>query len=430
MSDKTQITFAHGTDVGRVRDHNEDTVAVFEPADPAMQRQGRLFIVADGMGGYLAGEVASRLAAETTQREYYADPSEEPATRLQNAVQAANAVVFDSAHSERAHSGMGTTLVAAALVESKAYVAAVGDSRVYVVHQGQLSQVTQDHSFVGEQLRAGLLTKEQARLHPQRNVITRALGSQPTVQVDLFEGDLAEGDLLLLCSDGLTGHVPEDQIRETLCQLPPAQAVKRLIEQANESGGSDNISAIVLRVESSTKSATMGASASPKRDTQPTLVGARPTAGEPARKARSISLMWVALGGGVVLVGAAIIGLLALGMGSVWLLGNHAKVTPTLAPSMVAPVTVTPLPTIALTAALTAAPTAASTAAPTAAPMATQPAPIAPAVTLDVVPTATVPFTPPPIAPSASPTPTRPPGTRNAATESGTNAPPSSTPQP
>ena len=190
MSEDLLITFSHGTDVGKVRDHNEDWVEVEDPADSAARRKGRLFIVADGMGGYQAGEVASRLAAETVKREYYADPSEDPTERLRKAVQSANDAVYHSARSDRAHAGMGTTVVVTALIGRKAYIASVGDSRAYVVHKNGISQITQDHSFVGEQIRAGLLTKEQARAHPQRNVITRALGSQATLQVDTFEGEL------------------------------------------------------------------------------------------------------------------------------------------------------------------------------------------------------------------------------------------------
>ena len=139
-------------------------------------------------------------------------------------------------------------MVVTALIDNKAYIASVGDSRAYVVHQGVLSQITQDHSFVGEQIRAGILTKEQARVHPQRNVITRALGSQSTVQVDTFVGELSEGDVLVMCTDGLTGHVPEDRIRDVVTQLPPDQAIAQLIQMAKDDGGTDNITTIVLRV--------------------------------------------------------------------------------------------------------------------------------------------------------------------------------------
>lgn len=336
MSDELPITFSHGTDVGRVRDHNEDWVAVYDPPTPEAKHKGQLFVIADGMGGYLAGEVASRMAVETIQREYYADPSDDPATRLQNAVQTANAAVFDSAHSERAHSGMGTTIVATALIGRKAYIAAVGDSRAYIIHQGKLIQITQDHSFVGEQIRAGLLTKEQARLHPQRNVITRALGSQPTVQVDLFVGELSEGDVLIMCSDGLTGHVPEDRLQDVALELPPEQAIKKLIQMANENGGSDNISVIVLRAGAQTPSpqATPSASsASASLPRQPTSSGLKP--------------IWIGVGAAITLLGVITVGALILGLGGFIVWETKFKATPTTAPTLPASLpTVTPLPPV------------------------------------------------------------------------------------
>lgn len=357
MSDDLQITFSFGSDVGKVRDHNEDWVAVHDPPVLEMKRKGRLFTVADGMGGYLAGEVASKLAVETVQREYYADPSEDPATRLRNAVQAANSLVYMSAHSDSSHAGMGTTIVTTALVGRKAYIASVGDSRAYVVHRGQLSQITQDHSFVGEQIRAGLLTKEQARVHPQRNVITRALGSQPTVQVDSFEGDLSNGDVLLLCTDGLTGHVPEERIRDLLMQLPPKEAVQRLIEAANEGGGTDNISAIVLRVGPlPSGTAQVIATAAPRDKVTQTFAAQATTQPSPAPSSKAakggISLVWI-VGAAIVLVGAIALGALALLAGDV-LLGDNKKTTPTAAPNLAASSTaagaqtVTPLATFAL----------------------------------------------------------------------------------
>jgi serine/threonine protein phosphatase PrpC len=340
MSDDLTFTFAHGTDVGRVREHNEDSVAITDPTDAALKRKGRLFIVADGMGGYQAGEVASQIAAETVQREYYADPSDDPVKRLQNAVQKANNAVYDSAHSDRARAGMGTTIVAMAIVGRKAYLASVGDSRAYIVHQSDLVQITQDHSLVGEQVRAGLLTKEQARTHPQRNVITRALGSQPSVQVDTFEGNLSEGDVMMMCTDGLTGHVPEEHIRTALDQLPPEQAVRQLIELANQGGGTDNISTIVIRT-----GPTHPTEAKPDTDKLPSKTQPVATVAIPGK--RRISLVWVAAGAVSVLIALVALGAMALAGGFV-LERTLIATTPTLAATF-APASVTPLirPTIA-----------------------------------------------------------------------------------
>jgi serine/threonine protein phosphatase PrpC len=336
MSEDLPITFSQGTDVGKVREHNEDWVEIEDPTDADARRKGRLFIVADGMGGYQAGEVASRLAAETVKREYYADPLDDPTARLRNAVQSANEAVYRSARSDRAHAGMGTTVVATALVGRKAYIASVGDSRAYVVHKNEISQITQDHSFVGEQIRAGLLTKEQARVHPQRNVITRALGSQATVQVDTFEGELSDGDILILCTDGLTGHVPEDRIRETVVQLPPQQAVRQLIEMAKEDGGTDNISMLLLR---------MGPPPPVQTATVPAVLAVRPStlvAEAPAVKLmprpapRRISLTWVVVGLVVALVFLGGLAAVALMMSGV-LRGGSGQVNPTPTPTPVVP---------------------------------------------------------------------------------------------
>jgi len=323
MSEDLPITFSHGTDIGKVRDHNEDWVEVYDPTDAAAGSKGRLFIVADGMGGYQAGEVASRLAAETVKRDYYADPSDDPTARLRNAIQSANDAVYHSARSDRAHAGMGTTIVATALIGRKAYIASVGDSRAYLVHKNEISQITQDHSFVGEQIRAGLLTKEQARLHPQRNVITRALGSQATVQVDTFEGELAEGDVLVLCTDGLTGHVTEERIRDTVIQLPPQPAVRQLIEMAKDDGGTDNISAVVLRLGPPPPAPPAQA----VRDS--TTVSVPPAVKRvPPPASKQFNPIWFIVGIVIVLILGGVAGAAALMMSGV-LRGGSGRATPT-----------------------------------------------------------------------------------------------------
>jgi len=343
MSDELQITFARGTDVGVVRDHNEDWVMIEDPSDPALQGKGRLFIVADGMGGYQAGEVASQLAGETVRREYYADPSADPTARLRNAVQVANGVVYRSAQGTTSHAGMGTTMVVTALIDNKAYIASVGDSRAYVVHQGVLSQITQDHSFVGEQIRAGILTKEQARVHPQRNVITRALGSQSTVQIDTFVGELLEGDVLVMCTDGLTGHVSEDHIRDVVTQLPPEQAVAQLIQMAKDDGGTDNITTIVLRVGPPLYDGAITAPVARPQGETTTVVTPQPQAkatlaqsavapawtlqaksAESRKRKGGVSMIWFVVGVLIALMAVGAVGVVALG-----LTGVLRKPTPT-----------------------------------------------------------------------------------------------------
>jgi len=235
------------TDVGRVRSHNEDYVDYFIPSDPEqLARKGSLYVVADGMGGHQAGEVASRRAVEAVIAYYYGDAEHDVGTSLVRAVQAANHQVYTMAQSDPTKAGMGTTLVAVVILGRKVYVANVGDSRAYLINSQGIRQITEDHSWVEEQVRAGLLTHEQASRHPQRNLVTRALGSKPEVQVDLFEGELSEGDTLLLCSDGLTGRVTDQELAFYVTRYPPKEAARQLVALANERGGNDNITVLII----------------------------------------------------------------------------------------------------------------------------------------------------------------------------------------
>jgi len=419
MSDELQITFAQGTDVGVVRDHNEDWATIEDPSDPALQRKGRLFIVADGMGGYQAGEVASQLAGETVRREYYADPAADPTARLRNAVQAANGEVYRSAQGSTSHAGMGTTMVVTALIDNKAYIASVGDSRAYVVHQDVLSQITQDHSFVGEQIRAGILTKEQARVHPQRNVITRALGSQSTVQVDTFVGDLLEGDVLVMCTDGLTGHVPEDRILNVVTQLPPQQAVAQLIQMAKDDGGTDNITTIVLRVGPPLHNGAITVPVpKPQGETTTVMMMPQPQAKAslaqaavtPKRKG-GVSVVWFVVGVLIALMAVGAVGVVALSMSGSLLRGFWGAATPT-ATTALPPVLPTAIPMKATATATPFPPTST----------------IAPTSTFTPTPTHTPTHTPrPPLLPalgaSATPSPSASPSVEPTNSESGTSAP-------
>ncbi|GCE11679.1 Stp1/IreP family PP2C-type Ser/Thr phosphatase [Tengunoibacter tsumagoiensis] len=250
MSKQLRLDVAQLTDVGRKRPHNEDNMAYVIPKDgQVMARKGALFIVADGMGGHAAGEVASEIAVDTVTNVYYQDDSQEVPPSLINAIRRANALIHQRAAENVLRSGMGTTCVAAVLRGNMAYIANVGDSRAYMIRNGQVHQITQDHSWVEEQVRAGLLTKEQARSHAQRNVITRSLGTQSEVDVDIFTEMLEEGDSLILCTDGLSGLVNEDDLQAIVNQYLPQESVYYLVERANENGGSDNITAIVVRVQ-------------------------------------------------------------------------------------------------------------------------------------------------------------------------------------
>ena len=225
----------HGalSDIGLHRKTNEDTYVVEPP----------LYAVCDGMGGANAGEVASGLAAETLAAEVA------KGTPLLAAAEAANAAVFQRAHDNVEQTGMGTTLTAFVLDGATARFAHIGDSRAYLLRDGELRQVSDDHSLVGEMVRDGRLTVEEAAVHPHRSILSRALGTEPRARIDEFTEDLLPGDVLLLCSDGLSGPVSADAIKVALTRSDPQAAAERLILEARKQGGPDNITAVVVRVD-------------------------------------------------------------------------------------------------------------------------------------------------------------------------------------
>lgn len=245
---------AGATDRGQVRPHNED--AFYCGAESG------LFVVADGMGGQLAGEIASRMAIDVLRDHIERgatdgdtllgpnDPRYSPeANRLASAVRLANRVVYDAGQNNPAWRKMGTTVVAAQLVGSRLAVAHVGDSRIYLWRSGALLQLTDDHSLVGEQLRQGLISAAEAAASTMKNIITRALGEAATVAVDLNEIDLHPGDRLLLCSDGLSNMVDDPLLAALLAAGDdPQLTCTRLIDRANSNGGRDNITAIVVQL--------------------------------------------------------------------------------------------------------------------------------------------------------------------------------------
>jgi serine/threonine protein phosphatase PrpC len=244
------LDVAQLTDVGRKREHNEDNMAFVIPKDSlVMASKGALFIVADGMGGHAAGEVASEIAVDTVSNMYYQEDSNDVAVSLLRAIKRANASIHQRAAENLLRTGMGTTCVAAVLRGNMAYIANVGDSRAYLLRGNQVKQISQDHSWVAEQVRAGLLTDEQARTHAQRNVITRCLGTQAEVDIDVYHEELHEGDFLVLCTDGLSGLVSDEELQRIVDQFVPQESVYHLVERANENGGQDNITAIVVQVQ-------------------------------------------------------------------------------------------------------------------------------------------------------------------------------------
>jgi len=247
-----QLDAAGLTHPGQVRPLNEDSWQVAGESETVRlwEQRGRLLIVADGMGGHAAGEIASRLAVETLYRQYYDedDVPLPPAIRLERAVTEANLSVYEQAVTVDAQSGMGTTLVAAVVHEGRVLIANVGDSRAYLIRDGQATQITNDHSWVAEQVKLGTITEDQAQTHAYRNLVTRCLGHRPGMQVDIFEHRLRIGDVLLLCSDGLSNQVSDAELAAVLTEQAPAQAVQTLVDMANQTGGPDNITAVVAQV--------------------------------------------------------------------------------------------------------------------------------------------------------------------------------------
>jgi PPM family protein phosphatase len=224
------------TNKGLVRPTNQDTLIAAR----------NLYGVADGMGGHLGGETASRVAAQVVKNLLNGKTPEENTLRL--GLDAANRRIFDMQRHDSALSGMGTTLTLLWEGEKKILIAHVGDSRAYLYRDGKLSQRTQDHSVVGELVRSRAITPEMARTHPYRSVITRALGTEPTVEPDVLTEEKQAGDVWLLCSDGLYGMVEDAEIEKTLGALQGEPAADRLMELALAAGGHDNVSLLLGRV--------------------------------------------------------------------------------------------------------------------------------------------------------------------------------------
>ncbi|GEM_PF-1001940 len=251
MGSKGDVTFASLTDVGLVRDHNEDYYGFFEPdSGGLLSTKGRLYVVCDGMGGHAAGEVASQIAVKTIGRAYFSERSPlNPAQALKLSVEAANGEIYEEARRNPDREGMGTTLSALSLVGRSAVVANVGDSRTYMIRDGAITQISQDHSWVMEQVRAGGLTPEQAENHPYSNVITRSLGSKSSVDVDIFGPiDVMPGDIFLLMSDGLSGLVKDGELLNYALSHPPEEAARQMVRLAKERGGHDNITIQIVRI--------------------------------------------------------------------------------------------------------------------------------------------------------------------------------------
>lgn len=243
-----QVRVGKRTHPGMQRPENQDCFGTPEGLQSELQQaKGQLYVVADGMGGHAAGQLASKMAVQQLLQEYYGDPSLDIEKSLVQAIQAANFAIHEQAQIP-SYAGMGTTLVAAVLRGRELYVANVGDSRAYLVRGRRIKQVTKDHSWVAAGLDAGILTEEEARQHPRRNVVTRSLGTCAEIEIDIFRLALQPEDTVLLCSDGLTGLVGDQEILKVIASRAPQEAANVLIDLANKRGGLDNVTAIVINV--------------------------------------------------------------------------------------------------------------------------------------------------------------------------------------
>jgi PPM family protein phosphatase len=251
MKVRTGIEVSVQSDIGCLRQNNEDSFGYWEPEDDQQfLRKGRLAVVADGMGGYEGGQEASRLAVETLVAVYRDFGGDDPQAALVEALQTAHEQIREYSFAHPELRGMGTTCTAAALVQDALYYVHVGDTRLYLIRDGQITRVTRDHSYVGRLVESGVISAEEAENHPQRNILTAALGTNP----DLIMASPAQpeplrpDDVLLICSDGLWGQVRDSEILDAVENKSAEQAGRQLIELARERGGPDNITVEILRL--------------------------------------------------------------------------------------------------------------------------------------------------------------------------------------
>ncbi len=240
------------TDVGCLREHNEDSILCITPADAAqLDDKELLAIVADGMGGHQAGEVASQMAVDIIRRSYYQQQWDNPIKGLRQSFNDANQAIYQASHAARHLHGMGTTATALILKNRQACFAHVGDSRLYRLRDAALTLLTQDHTLVMEMLKNGLITAKEARHHPQKNIILRALGTRPDIALSTSQNPLPVelGDYFILCSDGLYDLVDDSEIQEMVMANAPHAACNQLIALAKQRGGYDNISVGILAIQ-------------------------------------------------------------------------------------------------------------------------------------------------------------------------------------
>jgi protein phosphatase len=244
------LIIGSSTHVGRVRADNQDFFGKF-PGDSLdlSAPKGQLFIVADGMGGHKAGRMASELAVNTLSKTYFSSTSVDILESLRAAFQAANTEIFTYGSNNPGFTGMGTTCCALVLRDGRAFIGHIGDSRIYQITKRRITQLTQDHSKVAEMVRRGIITKEEARTHPERSHLYRALGTRPTLEADFFDDiPLTRTKSFLMCTDGLYNHIEEWELHQTVLSHAPQEACTLLVDMANDRGGQDNITVQIIQL--------------------------------------------------------------------------------------------------------------------------------------------------------------------------------------
>ncbi|MBC7195210.1 MAG: Stp1/IreP family PP2C-type Ser/Thr phosphatase, partial [Caldisericia bacterium] len=248
-----KTTYFVKTDIGRQREKNEDAYLVHVPKSRTKKEiYGSLYAVADGVGGYSRGDYASKLALKIINDTYYSQSSDiDPILRLKNAILRANEIIYQENLKNSEKNRMSTTIVVAIIIGKKAIIANVGDSRAYLINKKTIRQITRDHSLVDEQVRAGIITKEEAKRSRYKNIITRSIGSERDVEIDFYTIELKNGDIILLTTDGLTRVVDDLEIYKKTIFNSPKKAVESLIDLANKRGGPDNITVCLVKIGSS-----------------------------------------------------------------------------------------------------------------------------------------------------------------------------------
>lgn len=246
------VTIGSLSDTGKRKDKNEDSFAFNAPEDGGMPKKGILLVLADGMGGRAGGAIASRVTVETIMDEYYNNKSSKIPESLNNAVLKANDEVISRGDSDRSIQGMAATAIAAVIKKDKLFHANVGDSRIYLIKEDEIIQLTEDHSIVAGLVKAGYITEEEAPTYPGGNVITRAIGLKPELEVDVSEKEVKvrPGQYVMLCCDGLHKDIPDEDILKVFHDQKEPQAIcEKLVEKALEAGGDDNITVLIARID-------------------------------------------------------------------------------------------------------------------------------------------------------------------------------------